>query len=136
MGIFCVIIAGLIPSPPQSSPFWLVLTEEYTPIFAAAIVTVVLARSGFSQKMTEYRRDTVDMLRLRSETLEKELADSRLEIQDMMRDLRMRERRIEALEDEVDGLRHGTAPRPARSRHAPRADGPLPPHAPDVDDPS
>lgn len=119
----------------STSPFWLTALEEYVPILAAAVVTIVLARTGFQSKMAEYRRDTLDLIRLRAETLEKELADAHVEIQDLTRDIRTRERRIESLEDEVESVRHGIpTPRRPPMRRGPRESTPLPPHAPDVDD--
>jgi hypothetical protein len=130
------IFGGIVPIA-ESTPFFIVLAEEYTPIIAAAVVTVVLARQGWASKMQEYRKDTLDLIRLRAETLEKELADAHVEIQDLMRDLRTRDRRIEALEDEMDALRAGSSRRPPRRppRTPERPEPPPPLHAPDVDDP-
>jgi hypothetical protein len=126
---------GSSPHLLESAPFWLLLLEEYVPVFAAAVVTVVLARSGFANKMSEYRKDTMDLVRLRAETLEKELVASQLEVQELTREVRTRDRRIESLEDEVDGLRYGERPaRSARTRRTPHTDLPPPHRAPDVDD--
>jgi hypothetical protein len=120
----------------ESAPYWIVLIEEYSPIVAAAIAVIVLSRTGFTKRLAEYRRDTLDLVRLRAETLEKELSTAQMEIQELQRDVRSRDRRIEALEDENDTLRAGASLRPPSRLPRPslRPESPRPPHAPDVDD--
>jgi hypothetical protein len=134
--LFIHLLAGTPPHFLESAPYWVILIEEYSPIVAAAIAVVVLARTGFTKKLTEYRRDTLDLVRLRAETLEKELAASQMEIQELQREVRSRDRRIETLEDEIDTLQHGSSrrPYPRPSRPPMRSESPIPPHAPDVDD--
>jgi hypothetical protein len=135
--ILNLLLAGTPPHFLESAPYWVILVEEYSPIVAAAIAVVVLARTGFTKKLAEYRRDTLDLVRLRAETLEKELAASQMEIQELQREVRSRDRRIEMLEDEIDNLHQGggrrTYPRPS-GRPPLHSEPPVPPHAPDVDD--
>jgi hypothetical protein len=108
----------------QSVPFIISALETYAPIVAAAIVTVVLVRTGASQKLAEYRRETMEMIRTRADLLEKQLAEAQAEITELQREVRRRDRRIEDLEYEVGDLRG------QMRAHPPYAVRPPQPHVP------